>query len=145
MLRSAFAITRVVVVARLFELSLSAVSLETPALLVITDPAGRLGSTRVTIVMVRTAPSARTPNAQDVGTLPGIPALQLAPPLPLTDTTLSVAGSRSLTTTLFAADGPLLVTVIVNVRFVPATTGSGLSVFVIERSAAPRKTRLPVA
>src|SRR6187402_1138569 len=103
MRRSALAVTSVVVVARLLVLLLSVVSLDTPALLVITEPAARLGSTSATIVIVRTAPFARTPNAHEVGTLPGIPELQLAPPLPVTDTTLSVAGRRSLATTLAAA------------------------------------------
>ena len=51
------------------------------------------------------------------------------------DTKVVPAGSVSLHATVAAASGPLLVTVIVYVRFVPAVTGSGESVLVTARSA----------
>src|SRR5687768_2595349 len=107
----ALAMTAVVVVSRLFRLLVSTVSLVTEALLDNTVPEGTLEATRATMVIVRTPPLARLLKVQTVGTLPGMPALQLPPPLAVTDTTLSVAGSRSLTLTLTAVEGPLFVMV----------------------------------
>ncbi len=68
--------------------------------------------------------------------MPGTPALHAPPPVDATLTKLTSAGKMSATTTLIAVDGPLLVTVMSYCRFVPATTGSGLSTFVTARSAS---------
>src|SRR5688572_24910022 len=57
------------------------------------------------------------------------------PPLTVALTKPTVAGNVSKTSTSRAHDGPRLVTVRTYVRFAPASTGSGESVFVILRSA----------
>src|SRR5262245_53689853 len=54
-----------------------------------------------------------------------------------------LAGRLSVTTTLPASFAPPLVTVIVYVRLFPCVTGSGLSVFVIERSVSPTAAAAP--
>ena len=68
---------------------------------------------------------------------PGTPGTQVPPTL-LTETTVTTLGRRSWITTLVAVDGPPLCTVSVYVMFVPATSGSGASLFVRLRSETAR-------
>jgi len=56
-------------------------------------------------------------------------------PVPEADTYVTPAGSVSSTLTPLAVDGPLFVTLNVYVNVPPTSTGSGLSLFVIARSA----------
>jgi hypothetical protein len=71
--------------------------------------------------------------------------VQLQPPGELRDTNVVPTGSASLSDTVCAVDGPLLVAVIVYVRSVPAVTGSGLSVLVTDKSADVATVVLAVA
>jgi len=116
------------------------------ALLFRTVPFGTLELTATTTLMVTTPAGARFPKVQVSGCsgLPGIPAVQ--EPVPGdTESTLTWPGIVSLTTTPVAVDGPALLTVIVYVKFVPATTGFGSPVLLMERSAPATKLTCPVA
>ena len=57
------------------------------------------------------------------------------PPGDVSDTNVVLAGSVSDIATVAALLGPALLTVIVYVRFAPGVTGSGVSVFVTDKSA----------
>ena len=83
------------------------------------------------IVMVAVAPSARLPRFP----VTVLPAPVAVPWLAVAETKVTLLGSVSVTVTPVASDGPLLVTVSVYVIVCPATTGSGESVFAIDRSA----------
>jgi hypothetical protein len=83
-----------------------------------------------TIVTVAEAPEASVPRLHVTVAVP-----EQEPTDGVADTKVTPAGSVSLTLTAAAALGPALAAVSVYVRFVPTVTGSGESVFVIERSA----------
>ena len=63
----------------------------------------------------------------------------------LAETNVTLAGRESVRVTPVAGPGPLLVTVSVYVRNLPAVTGSGASVFVIDKSAGRMTVVLAVA
>jgi hypothetical protein len=83
-----------------------------------------------TIEIVALAPLAMLPKLHV--TVP--PASEHVPWLGVADTYVTLGSSVSVTTTPVALSGPLFVTVTLYVTFPPTTTGSELSVFVIERS-----------
>lgn len=64
-----------------------------------------------------------------------VPTRQVHPAGPVSDCTVVLAGTVSVRLTLVAVLGPLFVTTCVYVMAVPASTGTGLGVLVIERSA----------
>ncbi len=84
----------------------------------------------VTIVIVAEAPLASVPSEQTTVDVP----LQL-PCDGVAEVKVTPAGSASVTTTLLAGEGPLFVTLIVNVAGEPVGTGFVGPVFVIARSA----------
>jgi hypothetical protein len=67
------------------------------------------------------------------------------PPGAESDTNVVPAGSVSLSETVAALLGPAFDAVMVYVMFVPASTGSGVSTFVIERSADAEMVSVSVA
>src|SRR5438132_1137145 len=67
-------------------------------------------------------------------TVPAV-LMHVQPVGPVQETNVVFAGTGSVSTTLCASLGPLLVTVIVYVILFPAVTGSGVSTFVTETSA----------
>src|SRR5437773_39170 len=101
-----------------------------------TVPFGVAGSTFTMTVNVTDAPDASAPAVHVTApVLPTAGVVQVQPLGTVIDTNVVCAGSGSLTVTLAAVDGPPFETVSVYVRLVPASTGSGLSVLVIPRSA----------
>jgi hypothetical protein len=93
-------------------------------------PAAVPAFTFTTYVMVAGAPGARLGSVQI-----SVIRVQVHPAGPVSDTEMVFAGSALLRVTDVAALGPLLVTTWVYVIWVFANTGTGLGVFVIERSA----------
>jgi hypothetical protein len=134
-------------VALLLPLLGSVAALLMVALLLTTLPFGALGSTLATTVMVAERALAIEPIVQVNGCsgFPGMPQVH-DPTLGVTASTLTSAGRVSFTTTLLAEDGPALLTAMVYVTLVPATTGlGGVTVLLIARSAEAKKLTLPVA
>src|SRR2546421_4549809 len=129
--KSAAACTCVVLVAELLAEFGSTVLVLAVAVLVSTEPFGSLGLTRTTMVMVTVPAASRGPRL--AVTVP--PDWLTVPCVDVADTKLTPAGKGSVTTVFSAAFGPELSTVSVYVSWVPAKTGSGLSVLVIDTSA----------
>src|SRR2546422_11748304 len=105
------------------------------AVLLRVEPAATVGAT-LTVRVKTELPTANEGFEQL--TEPGSPAsgaVQPQPETPGNDTNVVPVGNVSLHEALAAASGPLLLTVIVYVRFDPAFTGSGLSSLVTDRSA----------
>src|SRR5438067_2287485 len=130
--RSAAAETVVVAVALLLFGCGSEVAAETVALFVrvpLTD-----GLTTMSIPAV--APPGKIPRSQVTVVVP-----EQDPTVAVADTSVAPAGRGSVTVTPLVVDGPadvpLLVTVRWYARVCPCKTGSGESVFVIDRSAGP--------
>src|SRR5262249_21199536 len=84
-----------------------------------------------TMVTVALAPTPSVPRSQ--ASWPAIGPH--VPWLGVTETTLTCAGTMSVTTTPGAVSGPAFVTVSVQVIWSPTATTSGAAVFTIERSA----------
>lgn len=105
---------------------------DTVALLVI-DP-GDAGAV-TTIVIVGAGPGGRLPPVLLQVTVPD--TLLHVQFVPVALTNVVPAGSVSTTLTADASLGPALLTLIVYVSVPPVATGSGESVFVIDRSASP--------
>ena len=126
-------VTEVVAVALLFARFESAVGDETVAVLFTRLPAPALTlATRVIVAEPRLATVPRfavTVPAEPTGGPVHVPTVGVH------DTNVVPVGSGSLTTTLAAAAGPALLTVIVHEMLPPTPTGSGRSVFVMLRSA----------
>jgi hypothetical protein len=112
----------------------------TDAVLLIVVPAATPDATCTTTVMLADAPSASEPRLHATGVAP-----THDPCVAIAETNDVPAGSGSLTVTLDASDGPLLVTPIVYVRFVPAVTGSGESDLATARSAEAATVVVDVA
>src|SRR5688572_11402724 len=88
------------------------------------------------MLTVALAPGARLPRLQVTVPPPSPLAGGVQVPwLGVADVNVTPAGRLSVTTTPAAVDGPALVTVTVYVSVPFASTGSGESVFVTERSA----------
>jgi hypothetical protein len=132
--RSACFFTFVVAVAELFPELKSIVADVTLAVLLIIMPSPAM--TLTTSVKLAVAP------------IPNVEVVQLMAPFPPTvgvthvhpagdasETNVVPDGTTSVTVTTVAASGPALATCMRYVRFPPGATGSGESVFVIERSA----------
>jgi hypothetical protein len=94
-----------------------------------------------TVIWIATAPTASEPLVHC--TVPVAPTAGVVHDHPGAEIDWNVvfAGRLSVTTTLVATSGPPLVTVIVYVRSVPATTGSGESLLSTDRSAFARFAR----
>src|SRR5262245_19516765 len=104
----------------------------------LTWPAGG-ATTRGTVAV---APRARVPRLA-VNTPPATPVV---PWLDVAETNAAPAGSTSVSTTLTASLGPLLLTVIVKVTWSPTTTGPETeAVFVTARSATGVMVSVSVA
>jgi hypothetical protein len=133
-------------VALLLPLLGSDASLLMVALLLITVRSGTLASTLVKTVMVAEPAVAIDPivHVSGCSEFPGMPAVH-DPTLGVTVSTLTSAGRVSFTTTLLAEDGPALLTAMVYVTLVPATTGLGFAVLLIARSAEAKKLTPAVA
>jgi hypothetical protein len=101
----------------------SLVGLVTVAVFAILEPEKSLGALYVTVIVL-VSNGARIPNSQGKAVMQS----------PVLETKFSPAGVGSSTETLAAFDGPLFVTVIVYVTFVPGMMLAG-PVFVISRSA----------
>jgi hypothetical protein len=106
------------------------------AVLLIVELLAREQSTVATMVMVADAPDARVGKVM-VRLLPE--PLQTPPFVALQLTKATDEGRVSVTAALVTASGPLLVAVMVNVRFEPTVTGLGEAVFVIVKSAVAVK------
>src|SRR3989449_5209 len=110
----------------------------TVAVLVSVLPSGAAGLTWTARVKVAVAPLANKAVVQfTVPVEPAAGVVQLQPAGVGIDWNVVCGGSGSFMVTLAAAFGPALLTVIVYVSVPPGATGSGESVFVIERSAPP--------
>ncbi len=133
--RSANADTNVFAVALLLPATGSVVVDDTVAVFESTVPLASAAPTLTT--SVRTALPAGI-EARVQLTVPPAPTagvVQLQPPGFANDTNVVPAGSVSDTLTAAALLGPALVTVMVYVRLLPATTGSGVSTLVTDKSA----------
>src|SRR6185295_12082205 len=131
--RSAIALTVVVAVPVLLPGVGSVVTAAPTALLVIVVPFGVPEFTLTTIENVAVSPAATV--ALENTTLPVPPTagalmLQPLPVVTAADTNVVLAGTASVTVTVWASLGPLLTKLIVYVRFAPALTGSGESLLV---------------
>src|SRR5688572_16753163 len=124
----------VIAVTELLARSGSVASELTLAVLLIIVPSANAQLTLATSVIVATALAASKVNVT-VRLLPAPPQAPPVPPITAQDTKLTEAGRLSTTVTDSAASGPLFVTLIVYVRFVPVTTGFGAAVLVIARLA----------
>src|SRR5439155_453008 len=128
--------TSVFAVAALLAVLGSKVTELTVAVLVSVLPSGVLALTCATIVKLTVAPLAVGPVVQfTVPAEPTAGVVQVQPAGVMIDWNVVPGGSGSVTVTLAAVEGPLLLTTSVYVRFSPGRAGSGASVLVIERSA----------
>ena len=131
--RSADVLTVVVADAELFAAVGSVVVEADTAVAEIFVPASVAGLTNATTVAICDAPGAVAP-AQVHTT--GLAALQMPPTLGVTDTKVVSAGNGSVIEAPCASDAPAFDRLATQVRLAPATTGSGLSLRVIDKSAA---------
>ena len=127
--------TVVVAVALVSAESGSGVTEVTVAVFERTVPSGVAPSTAATIVKVAEPTGSEAIEQETVPFVPTAGVEQLQPAGALTETKVVPAGSGSESGTVSAAMVPAFATVTVQVRFAPATTGSGVSTFVTERSA----------
>src|SRR5437870_1041070 len=116
----------------------SAVAEVTVATLVITDTMGVDALTFTTRENVAVAPDANVAMVAVTVPVPptaGVVSENAGPAVCIIETNVVFAGIASVNETLDAGSGPALVSVIVYVRFVPATTGFGAPLFNTLRSA----------
>src|SRR5207244_9372571 len=107
----------------------------TLAVLVSVLPSGVLVLTRTTMVKVAVAPLASDAVVQvTVPVVPTAGVVQVQPAGLVIDWKVVCDGSRSVTVTFAAVEGPLLVSARVEVRLAPGGTGPGGSGLVIDRS-----------
>src|SRR5262249_23870399 len=95
------------------------------------EPNARPASTVPVIVTVALAPTASVATSHSTSFPPTAHVRSAL----VAATAAMLAGTTSATCTEVAANGPLLMSVTVYVTPVPATTGSGLAIFSIDRSA----------
>src|SRR5438874_1890404 len=132
------AFTALVCVAALLAPVGSAVLLVTVAVSDNTVPLATLALTPITTVNVAEAPAARVamlPETMPFVPVAGFVKVNAGPLGCVSETNVVPAGSVSRSETLWASFGPLLVTVRVKVRLLPACAGLGEPVSVTARSA----------
>src|SRR5438132_7302550 len=115
----------------------SAVVLPMTAVLLTVLLLGALELTASTTVKVALAPAGSAAMVSEIVPVPpagGVVRVKAGPLVCVSETNVVLPGSTSVTATLWASLGPLLVTEIVNVRLLPAVTVAG-AVLVTARSA----------